>query len=136
MPPSLLNGSYSDGAGWADDPFVEPEALESAVSAMERSRRREAQSFAALRPTLGAAADARLGGNDYRVMLLALERVTDYRLAAFGRGEIGEILDMQPSAVARALRRLKAAGVIKPNSGSEHIYFADHSYEDDGAHDE
>src|SRR5699024_5527166 len=81
-------------------------------------------SFADIRPTLGGAADARLGGNDYRVMLLALERITEYRFASFGRGELAELMDVHPSVVTRSIRRLKSAGIIKPSSDTANIYFA------------
>jgi len=120
---ALQNGTGEKAYGWGDDPF-DPPGLDEAVESMHRSQRRVAIAFADIRPTLGGAADARLGGNDYRVMLLALERITEYRFASFGRGELAELMDVQPSVVTRSIRRLKSAGIIKPSSDTANIYFA------------
>src|SRR5699024_11460734 len=116
-------GACGQAFGWGVGPAAPP-GLDAAVESIPRSQRRVAIAFADIRPTLGGAADARLGGNDYRVMLLALERITEYRFASFGRGELAELMDAQPSVVTRSIRRLKSAGIIKPSSDTAHIYFA------------
>lgn len=123
MTPDLLNGSYSDSAGWGSDPFVASAELDAAVDAVRRSRQREALSFAALRPVIGRAALAGLSRDANSVKDLAVERVLDYNFAVFGRGELADILGVPPSRISRGLRELKDKGIIKPNSDTQHIYF-------------
>lgn len=123
MTASLLNGSYSDSAGWADDPFVPPSEVDAAIDAVERSRLRQSMSFAALRPVIGRSATVDLNKDSLRLMNLAVERVLDYQFANFARGELSKLLGLPPSRISRALRGLKDAGIIKPTSDTQHIYF-------------
>lgn len=123
---AIMNGTYSS-CGWTDD-FVDPGDVELPLRLVEQ--RRENLCFADLRPVIARSIGARLGREADDIFHASLARVTSYSLAAFGRGELAQMLDTRPSNVTRGLRQLKDADIITEASDTQHIYFAIPDYAD------
>jgi hypothetical protein len=64
-------------------------------------------------PSEDLAKDKRIGGAEYRVLLLLLARMGYEGSVQISQGEIGEVLDMKTSNIGRSIKVLKAAGILR-----------------------
>jgi hypothetical protein len=59
------------------------------------------------------AKDKRIGGAEYRVLLLLLARMGYEGSVQISQGDIGEVLDMKTSNIGRSIKVLKEAGILR-----------------------
>ena len=80
---------------------------------MGMSFQQERQSYVNLYNLEELAKDKRIGGAEYRVLHFLLARMNYDEAVQISQSDIGNILDMKQPCVARALKVLKEAGIIR-----------------------